>query len=143
MNALNGAGGAAEWLRRVSQQIQVLDYELHASLRILVNGEMESEQMLAFMEASVKRERMMAHVLSYVAKRRTQSTMERCRSVSAALGPTVAATDENQRSFQVDDSTAEKALMLEIRSADIKAPETPHLASKNGILEFKNIRRIR
>jgi hypothetical protein len=145
MNALNGAGGSTtEWLRHVSQQIQTFDYELHASLRILVKGEMESEQMLAFMDASVKRERMMAGVLSYVAELLKQRAAERCRSGGAVLAQTVANTGENQRLFQGNNSTAAKgAQILEIRSADIEGPEASNLPSKNGIVEFKNIRRIR
>jgi hypothetical protein len=54
------------------QEIQVADYELHASFRIIANGEMESEHIAAFMDASLRRDRMMADVFAYMAKLRKQ-----------------------------------------------------------------------
>jgi hypothetical protein len=59
-------------LRRVIQEIQVADYELHAAMRILANAELDSEHIVAFMDASIRRDRMMARVLSYLAEIRTK-----------------------------------------------------------------------
>lgn len=83
----NGAGrilecngvGALNWLSQARQQIQVLDYELHASLRILAEGEMDSEQMTAFMGATAQRDRMMARVVSYIARLHNQRAMDNAR----------------------------------------------------------------
>jgi hypothetical protein len=44
---------APEGLRRIMQEIQVADYELHASFRIIANRELESEHISAFMAASI------------------------------------------------------------------------------------------
>jgi len=98
----NGAGrilecngvGALNWLSQARQQIQVLDYELHASLRILAEGEMDSEQMTAFMGATAQRDRMMARVVSYIAKLHNQRAMDRRKALSSMLAQRVAATDE-------------------------------------------------
>jgi hypothetical protein len=59
-------------LRQIMQDIQVTDYELHASFRILANGELDSEHIAAFMDASIRRDRMMARVFSHVAEMRKQ-----------------------------------------------------------------------
>jgi hypothetical protein len=64
--------GTLNWLSQVRQQIQVLDYELHSSLRILAEGDMDSEHLTAFMRATAQRDGMMARVVSYVAKLRSQ-----------------------------------------------------------------------
>jgi hypothetical protein len=102
MACLNGAGrvpeyngvGAPNWLSETRQQIQVLDYELHASLRSLAAGDMDSEHMTAFMGATARRDRMMARVVSYIAKLHNQRAMDRQKSVSSILAQHVAATDE-------------------------------------------------
>jgi hypothetical protein len=57
-------------LRQIMQEIQVADYALHAAFRIIANDEMSSEHIAAFMDASIRRDRMMAHVFSYVAELR-------------------------------------------------------------------------
>jgi hypothetical protein len=59
-------------LRRVLQQIRVADYELHATFRFIAEGEIDSEHIAAFMDASVRRDQMMAYVFSYVAELREQ-----------------------------------------------------------------------
>jgi hypothetical protein len=55
-----------DWLLQIGQQIQVIDYELHAAIRILGKGEMKPEHIPAFMKACVKRDRLMARVISYL-----------------------------------------------------------------------------
>jgi hypothetical protein len=57
--------GTIGWLAQFRQEIQALDYELHASLRILAGGEMDSEHMEAFIAAVNRRDRLMARVMSY------------------------------------------------------------------------------
>ncbi|MBV8361451.1 MAG: hypothetical protein JO189_26475 [Deltaproteobacteria bacterium] len=59
-------------LRQIMQEIQVADYALHAAFRIIANGEMSSEHVAAFLDASVRRDRMMAKIFSYVAELRKQ-----------------------------------------------------------------------
>jgi len=59
-----------EQLRRVMQEIQVADYELHASFRIIASGELKSDYITAFIDASLRRDRLMARVFSYVAELR-------------------------------------------------------------------------
>jgi hypothetical protein len=59
---------APDGLRRVMQEIQVADYELHATFRIIAAGEIDSEHITAFMDASLRRDRMMAQVFSFVAE---------------------------------------------------------------------------
>jgi hypothetical protein len=54
-------------LRRLMQEIQVADYELHASFRTIADAELGSEYISAFMDMCLKRDRMMARVLSHVA----------------------------------------------------------------------------
>jgi hypothetical protein len=57
--------GTLSWLAQFRQEIQTLDYELHASLRILAAGEMDSEHMTAFVAAANRRDRLMARVMSH------------------------------------------------------------------------------
>lgn len=58
----------ATWLRQTTQQIQVLDYELHATLRIIAAGEpLDSAQKRAFMAAISQRGRLMTRVIRHVA----------------------------------------------------------------------------
>jgi hypothetical protein len=58
--------------------------KLHAALRMFAYGEMEPEHLTAFVDASLKRERMMAHVLSYLAEQRKQRAMNKRQFVSLA-----------------------------------------------------------
>jgi hypothetical protein len=67
---------APEGLRRLMQDIQVADYELHAAFRVIARGEMQQEHVAAFMDASVRRDRMMARVFSYVAGMHKQNAYE-------------------------------------------------------------------
>jgi hypothetical protein len=67
---------APEGLRRIMQEIQVADYELHASFRIIANSELESEHISAFMAAAIRRDRMIAQVFSYVAEQHKQRADE-------------------------------------------------------------------
>jgi hypothetical protein len=102
MAHLNGAGrilecngvGAPNWLSQARQQIQVLDYELHASLRILAESDIDSEHVTAFMAAMAQRDRIMARVVSYIAKMRNQRAMDRQKSVSSVLEQRVTSTKE-------------------------------------------------
>ncbi|HJU11989.1 MAG TPA: hypothetical protein VJ728_13985 [Candidatus Binataceae bacterium] len=57
-----------EWVLQTAQQIQVIDYELHAAIRIISRGEMQPEHVPAFMDACTKRERLMARLISHVAE---------------------------------------------------------------------------
>ncbi len=57
--------GALSWLTQSAQEIQVLDYELHASLRILAAGEMDSEHLAAFLAAVTRRDRLMERVIAH------------------------------------------------------------------------------
>ena len=63
---------APEDLRRLMQEIQVADYELHAAFRIIADEELGSEHISAFMDASSRRDRMMSRVFSYLAQRHQQ-----------------------------------------------------------------------
>jgi hypothetical protein len=63
-----------DWLLQTAQQIQVIDYELHASIRNITRGEMRRDQVPAFMSACVTRDRLMARVIDYIAAQRKQST---------------------------------------------------------------------
>jgi len=56
------------WLQQTGQQIQVTDYELHAAIRIISKGEMDPEHIPAFMDACIKRDRLMARVMTYLAE---------------------------------------------------------------------------
>jgi hypothetical protein len=73
------------WLREIRQQIQALDLELHAALRILAEGEMDPDHMTAFLGAIVQRDRMMARVVSYTAEVCNQRIMDRARPVRSEL----------------------------------------------------------
>ena len=55
---------------------------------------MDSEQMTAFMGATAQRDRMMARVVSYIAKLHNQRAMDRRKALSSVLAQRVAATDE-------------------------------------------------
>ena len=57
--------GTLSWLAQFRLEIQSLDYELHASLRILASGEMDSEHMTAFIDAANRRDRLMSRVISH------------------------------------------------------------------------------
>lgn len=57
--------GTLSWLVQFRQEIQALDYELHASLRILAAGAMNCEHMAAFVAAVNRRDRLMARVMSH------------------------------------------------------------------------------
>jgi hypothetical protein len=59
-----------DWLLHTAQQIQVIDYELHAAIRIIGKGQMQPEHVPAFMAACVKRDRLMARILTYLAEQR-------------------------------------------------------------------------
>jgi hypothetical protein len=63
-----------DWLLQTAQQIQVIDYELHAAIRIISKGQMQPEHMPAFMDAAAKRDRLMARIFTYLAEQRKQST---------------------------------------------------------------------
>jgi hypothetical protein len=62
-----------DWLLQIGQRIQVIDYELHAAIRIITKGEMSPEHIPAFMKACKERDRLMARVMSYLADQREQS----------------------------------------------------------------------
>jgi len=68
------AAQTPDWLLQTARQIQVIDYELHAAIRIITKGEMRPEHIPAFMGACAQRDRLMARILSYVAEQRKQST---------------------------------------------------------------------
>ncbi len=67
----------SDWVPDVVRQIQVIDYELHASLRIIANGEIDSIQSAEFAAAikgaRAKRDQLMTRVFSYLAEMRKQS----------------------------------------------------------------------
>jgi len=71
MPELNGVR-APDWLHQLRQQIQTLDFELHASVRLLADGEKDPGYLTAFVNAVVTRDKMMARVSSYVAALRKQ-----------------------------------------------------------------------
>jgi hypothetical protein len=59
--------GLAAWLSQTTRQIQVLDYELHATLRIIAAGEtLDSAQKRAFMAAISQRGRLMTRVIRHL-----------------------------------------------------------------------------
>ena len=72
-----------EWLFQTAQQIQVIDYELHAAIRIIAKGQMDPENVPAFMSVCVKRDRLMARVLTYLAEQGRQSAYQ---SIAARIG---------------------------------------------------------
>ena len=57
-----------DWLLQTAQQIRVLDYELHAAIRIISKGEMQEVDISAFKEACSKRDALMARILSHLAE---------------------------------------------------------------------------
>jgi hypothetical protein len=59
---------APDWLLQTAQQIQVIDYELHAAIRIISKGEMQAEHIPAFRNACVERDRLMARILTHLAE---------------------------------------------------------------------------
>jgi hypothetical protein len=56
-----------DWLLKTAHQIRVIDYELHAAIRIITKGEMQPEHIPAFVEACQERDRLMAMILSHLA----------------------------------------------------------------------------
>ena len=57
----------ATWLKQTTQEIQTLDYELHATLRIIAAGEiLDSAHKRALMAATSQRARLMARIIRYV-----------------------------------------------------------------------------
>ena len=67
------------------QQIQVMDYELHAALRIISKGQMPPGELPVFMDACVKRDRLMARIMSYLADQRKQAAYQ---AIAARNGKT-------------------------------------------------------
>jgi hypothetical protein len=60
------------WLSQTTQQIRVLDYELHATLRIISAGAiLDPAQKSAFIAATSQRSRLMARVIRHVMAART------------------------------------------------------------------------
>ena len=106
MDHLNGAGPAhngskaAAWLRYVNQQIQILDYQLHAALRIFAHGKIDSEHVVAFMQASAKRDRLMASVYSCLVEKYKHRTVnqQKFSSGAASTGHVVTAHDNEELS---------------------------------------------
>ena len=62
-----------DWLLQTGQRIQALDYELHAAIRTIGKGEMRPDHIPAFMNASGKRDELMAQVISYLAEQSKRS----------------------------------------------------------------------
>jgi hypothetical protein len=62
-----------DWLLQTGQQIQALDNELHAAIRIIGRGEMRPDHIPAFMNASMKRDRLMARVINYLIEQHKDS----------------------------------------------------------------------
>jgi hypothetical protein len=63
----------ATWLKQTTLQIQVLDYELHATLRSIAAGEtLDSAQKRALMAAISQRGRLMTRVIRHVVDESTQ-----------------------------------------------------------------------
>jgi hypothetical protein len=60
------AAQVPNWLLQTSQQIQVLDYELHAAMRILRRGEMNRDDIAAFKDVCEKRDRLMARIIRHL-----------------------------------------------------------------------------
>jgi hypothetical protein len=64
---------AATSLSQTTQQIQILDYELHATLRIIAaGGLLDPAQRAAFIAASSQRSRLMGRVIRHVVGARPQ-----------------------------------------------------------------------
>jgi hypothetical protein len=70
MKSAEGQGedlAATTWISQTTQQIQVLDYELHTTLRIIAAGEtLHSAHKRALMAATSQRARLMARVIRHV-----------------------------------------------------------------------------
>jgi hypothetical protein len=63
----------ATWLKQTTRQIQALDYELHATLRIIACGEtLDSAHKRAMIAATSRRAWLMARVMRYVVGERSQ-----------------------------------------------------------------------
>jgi hypothetical protein len=62
-----------DWLLQTAQQIQLIDYELHAAIRDITKGEMQPDHIPAFMDACVKRDRLMARITRHLARQLKQS----------------------------------------------------------------------
>ena len=57
----------ATWVKQTTQEIQAMDYELHATLRIIAAGEtLDLAHKRAFIAATSQRARLMARVIRYV-----------------------------------------------------------------------------
>jgi hypothetical protein len=52
----------------------VLDYKLHAALRIIASSKIDYEHIAAFLDTSVRHDQMTAHVFSFVTELRKQRT---------------------------------------------------------------------
>jgi hypothetical protein len=63
---------APDELRLLMREIRALDYELHTTFRLIAKCELDSEQISAFMEASVRRDRMTSRVFECAADQRPQ-----------------------------------------------------------------------
>jgi hypothetical protein len=68
------AAPTPEWLLQTAQQIQAIDYELHAAIRIITRGQMQAEDIPVFVDACVKRDRLMSRLLKYLSEEHKQST---------------------------------------------------------------------
>jgi hypothetical protein len=67
---------APDWLLQAGQQIQVLDYELHAAIRNLGKGEMTLEQVDAFVDACLRRDELMVRILNHLADQGEQAAFD-------------------------------------------------------------------
>jgi hypothetical protein len=71
---LENSLASAIWLRQTTQQIRVLDYELHATLRIIAAGKtLDSAHKRAFLAATSQRTQLMARVIRHVLGASTDS----------------------------------------------------------------------
>ena len=61
------------WLLETAQQIQLIDYELHAAIKIITKGEMQPDHIPAFMDACAKRDRLMARITRHLARQLKES----------------------------------------------------------------------
>jgi hypothetical protein len=67
------AAQTPDWLLETAQQIQVIDYELHAAIRIISKGQMRPENIPAFLDACTKRDRLMAQLLGHLAEQHKEA----------------------------------------------------------------------
>jgi hypothetical protein len=65
-----------DWLLQTAQQIQLIDYELHAAIRVIGKGEMRPDHIPAFLDACVKRDRLMARITRHLARQLKQSSTQ-------------------------------------------------------------------